>query len=237
MKLLPRQARERLERNLKSLASYCQRPADRLAKIDEEAEDPIGEWLEKRRVLWPSRELLQEIDDDVIVLAMRGRVQPILPVWKAFEQVNKRIKQLRLKARVNDLIRRACARLAGESVLGRAARDLEAGKAEAQCLLRDILLGNRDLGELLDDDRQRVLQKVKSYPLAEWAIVNGHPMAKDFGRVAEFFVLDNEAIKKRKILQRRDKTRERVQRHRLGKKTRRKSVTRSNDYTSESSST
>src|SRR5262245_6659224 len=219
MKLLPKQARERLERNLESLAFYCKPPA-KVVKFDEKADDPIGDWAEKlRQVRWPSRELLREIDDDVIVLAMRGRVKPILPVWKAFEQVDKRIKKLRLKARVDDLIHRACARLGGESVLERAAWALKAGKADAQCLVRDIMLGNQDLGELLDDYRYRLLQKVKSYPLAEWAMVNGHPLAKDFGPVVEFFVVDDEAIRKQKIRQWRDKTRERVQRHRLGKKT------------------
>ena len=174
-------AKERLERNLKSLVSYCQRPADRLAKIDEEAKDPIGEWLEKRRVLWPSRELLQEIPDDVIVLAVAGRKKPILPVWKAYEQVDRRMRKLRLKSRLNDLIRRARDRVAGESELGRAARELEEGNALGQCLVRDILAGTRSLSELLDDDRQTILQKAKSYPLVEWLSVNGHPMAKDFG--------------------------------------------------------
>ena len=75
-------AKERLERNLKSLESYCQPPVDGQAEIDEEAEDPIGEWLEKRRVLWPSHELLRQIDDDVIELAIAGRKKPILPVWR-----------------------------------------------------------------------------------------------------------------------------------------------------------
>ena len=120
-------AKERLERNLKSPASYCQRPADPLAKIHEEAEDPIGEWLERRRVLWPSRELLQEIDDDVIVLAVAGRKKPILPVWKAYEQVDRRMRKLRLKSRLNDLIRRARARVPGESELGLAPRSYLCG--------------------------------------------------------------------------------------------------------------
>jgi hypothetical protein len=81
-------AKERLERNLKSLESYCQPPVDEQAEIDEEAENPIGEWLKKRRVLWPSHELLRQINDDVIELAIAGRKKPILPIWKAFEQVD-----------------------------------------------------------------------------------------------------------------------------------------------------
>jgi hypothetical protein len=207
------EVRERLERNLKSLVSYCLRPADRLAKIDEGAEDPIGEWLEKRRVLWPSHELLHEIDDDVIVLATTPkRVNPILPVWEAFKQVDRRYPKLRLKTRVDNLIDRALARLAGESELGKAVLGLEAGKAEAQCLLRDILLGNRNLGELLKDDRDRYCQRVKSWALVEWLMVNGHPRAKDFGAVAAFFALDNEAIEKRKILQELEKNRHRQRR-------------------------
>ena len=189
----------------------------RLAKIDEEAEDPIGEWLEKRRVLWPSRELLREIDDDVIVLAVAGRKKPILPLWKAYEQVDRRMRKLRLKSRLNDLIRRAGERVAGESELDRAARELEAGNARGQCLVRDILGGTRSLRELLDDDRQRTLQKAKSYPLVEWLIVNGHPMAKDFGPVVEHFVIDAAVVKERKLLERREKQRARTRRHRRKK--------------------
>jgi hypothetical protein len=197
------------------------------ATVDATADDPLGEWLEKIRILWPSRELLQEIDRDVIVLAIVQRKKPILPVWKAFEQVDKRMKKLRLKSRLNDLISRTCAILAGESELGKAARDWETGKAEAQSLVRDILLGNRNLAELLDEDRVRQSQRAKSWPLVEWAIVNGHPMARDLDNVPALFVQDNAAIEKRKILQRRDQTRERQRRRRLRlEKTSRKSVTR-----------
>jgi hypothetical protein len=210
-------AKERLERNLKSLASYCQRPADRLAKIDKEAEDPIGEWLKKRRVLWPSLELLREIDDDVIVLAVAERKKPILPVWKAYEQVDSRMRKLRLKSRLNDLIRRARERVAGESELGRAARELEAGNARGQCFVRNILCGTRSLSQLLDDDRQRTVQKAKSYPLVEWLMVNGHPMAKDFGPAAEHFVIDAGVVKERKLLEQRRKQRARTRRHRAQK--------------------
>ena len=210
-----REAKERLERNLENLASYCKPPPDKTAKVDPTADDPLGEWSDKIRVLWPPGELLQEITHDVIALGMVDRKKPILPVWKAFEQVDKRMKKLRLRSRLNDLIRRACAILAGESELGKAARDLEAGKAESRSLVNDILLGKRNLGDLLDEDRLRQSRRAKAYPLVEWVMVIGHPMAKDFGDVAAFFVQDNAAIEKRKILQRRDKTRERQRRRRL----------------------
>jgi len=220
------EAKERLGRNLENLASYCHPPLDGMAKVDPTSDDPLGEWLDKIRVLWPSRELLEQIDSDVIVLATFDRKKPILPVWKAFEQVDKRMKKLRLKSRLNDLIRGACAILAGESELGKAARDLEAGEAKAKLLVADILLGTRSLGELLDEDRLRQSRRAKAVPLVEWVIAIGHPMAKDLGAVVAFFVQDTAAIEKQKILRRREKTRERVRLSRLKQKeSRRESVT------------
>jgi len=207
-------AKQRLLRNLKSLEAYCQPPVDGQAEIDAEAEDPIGEWLEKRRVLWPSNELLRQIDDDVIELAIAGRKKPILPISKAFEQVDRRMRKFRLKSRLNDLIRRARDRVTGESELAKAAWELEAGNAGAQCFVRDILCGTRSLRRLLEDDQWRTAQKAKSYPLWEWLIVNGHPMAKDFGPVAEHFVIDAGVVKERKLLEQREKGRARTRRHR-----------------------
>jgi len=220
------EAKERLGRNLENLESCCRPPLDRMAKVDPTADDPLGEWLDKIRVLWPSRELLQQIHLDVFELATLERTKPIQPGWKAFEQVDKRMKRLRLKSRLNDLIRRACAILDGESELGKAARDLEAGKVEGEFLLRNMLTGSRNLGELLDEDRLRQSRRAKAYPLVEWVIFIGHPMAKDLGPVPARFVQDDAAIEKRKILQRREKTRERVRRRRSRKKeSRREGVT------------
>jgi len=190
-------AKERLERNLKSLEAYCQPPVDGQAEIDEQAENPIGEWQKKQRVLWPSHELLRQIDDDVIELAIAGRKKPILPIWKAFEQADRRMRKFRLKLRLEALIRRAGERVTGESELAKAARELEAGNAGAQCLVRDILCETRSLRRLLEDDHWRIVQKAKSYPLLEWLIVLGHPMAKDFWFGAEYYVVDAAVIKKR----------------------------------------
>ena len=163
---------------------------------------------------WPSHELLRQIDDDVIELAIAGRKKPILPVWKAYEDVDRRMRKLRLKSRLNDLIRRARERVAGESELGRAAWELEAGNARRQCLVRDILCGKRSLRRLLEDHQWRTVQKAKSYPLLEWLMVNGHSMAKDFGPVAEHFAVDDAVVKERKLLEQREKGRARIRRHR-----------------------
>src|SRR6266542_5123351 len=209
-------AKERLERNLKSLEYYCQRPVDWLAEVDDGAENPIGEWLDKRRVLWPSHELLWEINDDVIVLA--GRKKRILPGWKAYEQVDRRIRKLRLKSSLNDLIRRALNMIAGESELAKAARELEAGSARAQCLVRDIFEGTRSLRQLLDEDRKRMEWKAKCYPLVEWLMVIGHPKGKEFGPVVDHYAVDDAAVKEWKLLEHREKQRARTRRYRAQKK-------------------
>jgi hypothetical protein len=208
-----REVKERLTRNIESLASYCQLPD---ITADHVSDDPITEHL-KKLVRWPSRELLREIEDNVLDLALLERNKPILPIWRAFEQVDKRMKKLRLKSRVSDLIRRACAILAGESVLSKAAR--ERNTKETLLLLCDIELRKRNLAELLEDDRRRVRQKWMAGPLVEWAVNIGHPMAKDLDGVTAFlFGWSNEAVEEVKLLQQREKIRERVRRHRLRKK-------------------
>jgi hypothetical protein len=124
------------------------------------------------------------------------------------------MRKFRLKSRLEALIRRAGERITGESELAKAARELEAGNAGAQCLVRDISCGTRSLLRLLEDHQRRTVQKAKSYPLLEWLIVVGHPMAKDFWSGAEYYVVDAAAIKERKLLEQREKGRARILRHR-----------------------
>ena len=103
-----RQAQERLARNLKHLSIYCS-PRIYCSPGDKPGGLP----------LWPSRELLAEIQNDVLVLAQRERKKPIFPVWKAFGQVDKRVKKLRLENYVDNLIRRARDLLSVESALSK----------------------------------------------------------------------------------------------------------------------
>jgi len=51
----------------------------------------------------------------------------------------------------------------------------------------------------------------------EWLIVNGHPMAKDFGPVVEHFAIDAAVVKERKLIEQREKQRARTRRHRRKK--------------------
>jgi hypothetical protein len=219
-----RQAKERLERNLESLSCYC-RPGTE--PEEDVARDGWADGLLRgisgsyKRGCWPSRELLREIENDVLVLALRTRKNPISPVWKAFEQVDKRMPKLRLKLRVENLIRRARDILSGESVLGKTLREAWAGNAQAQCSLRDMVLDTQKLAELLQADRQMVIQRCRAQPLVCWVIEIGHPMAKDLNNIVELFG----TVEEMKAEQRREKARERVRRHRLGKKTSPKSVT------------
>ena len=156
----------------------------------------------------PKRELLAEIECDVLVLA--GQHDRVLrkrfPIWKAFLQVDKRAKRLRLKSRVNDLIRHARRLLSNESVLAKAVTKAKAGNAQAQCTLRDVVLDPQKLGELLLDDRLMVIQRCMSVPLVLWAIGLGHPMAKELGSLAECF----ETPEEYKAHEKRSKIRSRV---------------------------
>src|SRR5262245_11274224 len=215
-----RQAKERLQHNLLALASYCQAVDE--APIDAPDDDDVlldpPDPLSNRIVRWPSRSLLLQVEHDVLVLALLEHKRPIIPVWRAFEQVNERAPMLRIVRRINDLISRAIERLneAHDSELSKAARDAKAGSAQSQCLLRDLMMGRRDLGEMLNADRQVMARRMMARPLVRWAINVGHPMAKAFD---DFLVeISNEARRELALLRKRDNGHERVRRHRLRKK-------------------
>jgi hypothetical protein len=187
-------AKERLERNLPHLSSYC-RPGVN-----------TGGWPSL-----PSREFLAAIQNDVLVLAQRERKKPIFPVWKAFLQVDKRQKKLRLKNCVDNLIHRARELLSVESVLAKAVPEAKAGNAQAQCLMRDLVADPQKLVELLGADRQFVIQWCMAQDLLHWTLSIRHPMAKDLHWIAKFLPTKEEV--------RRQKRWESVQRCRAFKKT------------------
>ena len=222
--ILPEIAIERLTHNLRNLSSYC-RPG--FISVDDVARDGLTVWTldafagSYKLCWWPSRELLSEIDKDVLVLAFRERVRPILPIWKAFEQVDRRLTKLRLKLRVGNLISRARALLPSESELNKVVRRAIAGNAQTQCSLRDMVLDAQKLDELLRTDRRLVIQRCMAQPLVYWIYHIGHPMAKDLDYMVRRFSTAEEF----KAWLRRENTRERVRRHRLRKKTSLKGVT------------
>jgi hypothetical protein len=99
-RIMAQGGKKRLEHNLLALASYC-RPVDKVPidvpdDVDLQPDDPLSNCI----VLWPSRDLLLQVQDDALVLALLERKPPIIPVWRAFEQVNKRAPTLRLVRRV-----------------------------------------------------------------------------------------------------------------------------------------
>ena len=166
---------------------------------------------------WPSYELLGEIEDDVTVLAERGRIRQIHPVWKAFEQLDKRLTKLRLKLRVDNLIGRArdvLAKLPRESELNKVVRLAIAGDIQARCSLGDMVMKTEKLGELLQADRQMESRRFMAQPVAKWTVCLGHPMAKDFVCIAGFDPPGQDT----RDFQRRILQWDRVRRHRLAKK-------------------
>jgi hypothetical protein len=184
-----RQAKERLERNLSELFFYC-RPAP---------------------CYWPSAELLREIDDDVFVLANQCQVRVIFPLWKTFCRLDKRVKKLRLKSGVDNLIARASKLIPGDSELSKIVRLAKAGNAKDLCAYRDMVLDPQKLGELVEDDRQMAVQLFKAWPLVLWAYTMAHPMGKDLRWIVE----DLPTPEEMKVQRRRYLTLQRVRRHRL----------------------
>jgi hypothetical protein len=218
---------ERLERNLENL-SFCCSPGP-ISEDDDAARDVLKAGLlrgisgSSKLGWWPSRELLQEIEFDVLVLSGRKSLRTIFPAWKAFEQVNKRMPELRLKLRVGNLIRRARKLLSSESELDKVVRLAIAGTAQAQCFYRDkVLIDPQKLAELLRAALQLEKQRCMAQPLLRWLVGEGHPQAKDLQPlIAEFCP----TVEQYKVWRRREKTRSRVQRHRSGQKNSPESVT------------
>lgn len=199
--LLRSQVIERLKRNLEGLASYCHSDDDRS---------------------WPSRKLLQEIQGDVNLLLKRVRpVRPVWPIWEAFQKVDKRFKKLRLKSRVNDLIRRARNILRSESDLSKAVKAALTGSAVAQCAWREMVLQPEKFVKLLLDDRRMVTTWCLAKPLMNWAITIRHPVVEELKRVRKFLPTVEEV----KASDRRAKAAERTRKSRFRKKNSSKSVT------------
>jgi hypothetical protein len=165
----------RLEVNLENLSLCC-------APVGVPAFDFVGVPGSSGLGFWPSHEILAQIEDDVLVLAQRERKKPIVPVWKAFEQVDRRETKLPLKLEVNDLISRALAMLPGESELNKVVRLAIAGD--------DIVMKPEKLAKLLQDERQMERQRCMAQPLAQWIVTIGHPMAKAFESIAGFAIRD-----------------------------------------------
>src|SRR5262249_27669916 len=83
-------AKERLIADLGRLALYCQ-PADPKAKSATDVDEAM-----KQFTWWPQRELLEQIEDGVLTIALTQRKYPARRIWKNFELVNKRNRKLHL---------------------------------------------------------------------------------------------------------------------------------------------
>lgn len=130
---------------LEKLAFYCQEP-DAQAKGAGDLAKAM-----KQFTFWPTKELLQRLDRCVWFLVRSGERLELLVTWKAFRRVDKRMPSLLLVLRVNNLVKRAVARLkeSGRSAL--AELSWEQGKA-ARDLLEDIarVRENLSAAEIID---------------------------------------------------------------------------------------
>jgi hypothetical protein len=99
--------------------------------------EELATWGKSANTLWPSRELLQSLEESVVHLIATQRKKPPSPAWKAFELLDRRMPSLRLVLRVDNLAKHALERFEqiGESPLDNLARQ---NREDAQNLLRDI---------------------------------------------------------------------------------------------------
>jgi len=215
-------AKARLLCQLDRVKGYCQ-PVQNEKAQDQNAEEPLWE----QHVRWPGREFLHDIESNVLVLAKHERARQIVPAWKAFKIVDKRVPAFRLVQRVDNLAKRAVERLkdAGESELAKMARDPD--DVATQCFLHDLVLQKKNLSKLVSEYRRCIRPRIEAWPLVEWLIEIRHPMVRDFDdRTSLMSDLFQGALEKLKLSRRRKKQRERVRRHRLRKKSAGKSLQR-----------
>jgi len=129
--------------------------------------------------------------------------------------------KLKLKERVDQLINRARDLLPGESELHKVVRLATAGNAQAQCSYRDkVLIDSQKHAELLQAHDEMMRQRFMAEPLVHWTIDIAHPFAGDWGYIVKLHPTPDEF----KAWQKSEKQRNRLRRHRSGKKIPSKSV-------------
>jgi RNA polymerase sigma-70 factor, ECF subfamily len=126
-------AKRRLIDILERLALYCQAP-DPQAKGSTDLHEAM-----KQFTWWPQNDLLKQLENSALTLAMTERKNPSRRIWKAFELVDTRMPTLHLLKHINELVERARERFTEANF-----SDLEALSWEwredkdARNLLRDI---------------------------------------------------------------------------------------------------
>lgn len=124
-------AKKRLAADLASLAFYCQ-PADAKAKGATDLHQAI-----KQFTYWPQEELLGQLEDSVLTVALTERKFPDRRIWKNFQLIHRRMPGLRLVEHINEIVERARERFteSGSSKLEELSWKEDEGTRK---LLRDI---------------------------------------------------------------------------------------------------
>ena len=156
MNVAPEQVwmRDRLLKALRALGECCYSPV--------------------QETLWPSHDLLDELNKAVKELANMKRKRPITmltPLWKAYEFVDTKHPEIRLLSRVRDLAERAIKRLreTGESYLFRLQRKAASTRApELRRLVECLRLVQGDLtkaSKIKWEDYERAMGENKPFRL------------------------------------------------------------------------
>jgi hypothetical protein len=139
--------KEELTVTLERLAVCCREPDGHAKGATDLAE------AMKQFTFWPTSDLLQPLKDSVTRLVRIERVKPPHPLWKAFLLVDKQTRSLKLVLRVNNLVKRARARLT------------EAGRSG----LEELLWEDRKDARNLLRDIERVRQSLSAAKTIDWA--------------------------------------------------------------------
>jgi hypothetical protein len=145
-----------------------------------------------------------------------GRKRPM--TWQTVVRLNRRLPTLGLVRTIDTMVRRAIMRRAAsftESAIEKALRRPDS--IEAQMLLRDCVHNPSKFQAVVEEDTKLTVERELTWPVVEWGVYLGHPLAVRVSSVDTSLRLANDAYIQNRLAVKRHMNRERQKRHRQRK--------------------
>jgi hypothetical protein len=144
-----------------------------------------------------------------------------LMTWQTVVRLNRRLPSLGLVRTIDTMVRRAIMRhvenLLTESSIEKALRDPDSIKS--QMLLRDFVQNPSKFQAAVEENTKLRVEYELTWPVVEWGLHLGHPLAVRVSSVDTSLRLANDAYIQNRLAVKRLRNRERQKRHRQRKKT------------------
>ncbi len=145
-----------------------------------------------------------------------GRKRPM--AWQTLVRLNRRLPSLGLVRTIDTMVRHAIKRRAAsftESAIEKALRHPDSIKA--QMLLRDCVQNPSKFQAVVEEDTKLTIERELTWPVVEWGVYLGHPLAVRMSLVDTSLRLANDAYIQNRLAVKRHMNRERQKRHRQRK--------------------